>query len=652
MDLLRILDDKPAPSIVDAETLGVSGNTSGDYWLPTTMCLYQKQLTDQIVSLHYSDILRYFETTDYKEDVVLESMETMCKNSALVATHPFLLIDHFLPKSLITRDIPVHLSETSGKFTVLRDLFTLVQEYETNTAVVCQSGRTMDLVEALLLGNKVSIKRYDGHSARSRQKKSKRVSHPCTVHLFPSEGWDNKAYPVDKKTKRFDMFVAVDPTVDTTKDDMLSILQLGRRTRDVDPKAPIARLVAINSFDHCDLYFRKEYEKGSKEYLESVTAGVVVLRDRIGVLPPDLRPIYSQHLGYLVEWLENPSLPWPLPDVYRIKHYNSMDVERSLLSEVNYTQNDDLDSAFTQGPMKKRGRGRPQLNELKDSANNNEHDESVPSFYETKRLKNDYSKNPMKQGKGVLTGIISNDDSMGANYHLSSEILTHKLVQSMAQVYFELERQSDQIRMYTDIDAIEQRHANFYSNEDQTMKEKLNMCQGTISYNKNICEELEEDNVDHYKRNEKLEVELEEKFEVLLETFPDSKPLKELLIKNYDLKDKLEDVNKKIDSKSTEILYMQAELQKAKDSLKTSSKEIEKVIEECRKIEVDLKVKADGFEKEKDELDEDIIKINKNITDERKHNETLVQKLEELGETLQNIPIQRIRPSHPTGRRR
>lgn len=69
MDLLRILDTKPIPTIVDATTLGISGNTSGDYWLPTTMSLYQKELTDQIVSLHYSDILRYFETSHYKEDV-------------------------------------------------------------------------------------------------------------------------------------------------------------------------------------------------------------------------------------------------------------------------------------------------------------------------------------------------------------------------------------------------------------------------------------------------------------------------------------------------------------------------------------------------------------------------------------------------------
>ena len=60
MDLLRILDTKPIPTIVDATTLGISGNTSGDYWLPTTMSLYQKNHGSNsiITLLRYLEILR------------------------------------------------------------------------------------------------------------------------------------------------------------------------------------------------------------------------------------------------------------------------------------------------------------------------------------------------------------------------------------------------------------------------------------------------------------------------------------------------------------------------------------------------------------------------------------------------------------------
>lgn len=650
MDLLRILDDKPAPSIVDAKTLGVSGNTSGDYWLPTTMCLYQKELTDQIVSLHYSDILRYFETTDFKEDVVLESMETMCHNSALVATHPFLLIDHFLPKSLITRDIPVHLSETSGKFTVLRDLITLVQEYETNTAIVCQAGRTMDLVEALLLGNKVHIKRYDGHSIKSKQKKHKKVSHSCTVHLFPSTGWDTKKHPIERRLERFDMFIAVDPTVDTDSKDMLSILTHARKSKSVEARSPIVRLVAINSLDHCDLYFRKEYKKDSKEYLESVTAAVVVLRDRVGVLPPDLRPIYNQHLGYLVEWLEDPCLPWPLPDAYAIKHYNSMDVERSLLSEVNYNQNDDLDTAFTSN-NKKRSRGRPQLNGHKDSSNDTtggDDNGSVPSFYETKRLKNDYSKNPTKQGKGILTGIISNDESMGANYHLSSEILTHKLMQLMGQIYFELERQKQEIQMYKDVNPIEEKHVEFYNNEDAKIKTKLDNCVGVTVSNKNGYKRLEDENKEYYSKIEDLESQLESKFKVLDNKWENSHELTDLISKSYELTEEIEKETRKGESKVTESKYMEKEIDRALISINESTTGMATITAECQKIEEDLRVSSSMFRTEKEQVIEKIAKLKEEIESEKKINKSLETKLEILAEDLKKIPVQRIRPSNTT----
>lgn len=657
MNLLRILDDKPAPSIADAKTLGVSGNTSGDYWLPTTMCLYQKELTDQIVSLHYSDILRYFSTSDFKEDVVLESMKTMCRNSAKVATHPFLLIDHFLPKSLIARDIPSHLCETSGKFAVLRDLITLLQDYETQTALVCCPGRTMDLVEALLLGNKVNIKRYDSNSIKSRQKKQKKVSHSCTVHIFPSKDWDSSQHPIDKNIPRFDMFIALDHTVDTNNEDMVMILTHGRRTRSkgattktIEPRSPIVRLVAINSFEHCDLYFRKKYGKGTKEYLESVTAAVVVLRDRVGVLPPDLRPIYNQHLGYLIAWLEDPSLPWPLPDVYTIKHYNSMDVERSLLSEVNYKQNDDLDSAFSTNNKKRSRSNRPQLNGLKESSVSSDIMVSpvVPSFYETKRLKNDYSKNPTKQRKGMLTGIIRNDGNSSSNYHLSSDILTHRLIQSMAQIYYDLERQKQELQMYQDVNPIEERHRNFYSNEDIDMSEKLNKCDGDIELNKDHYREVERENKSFYQNIDSLQ----KQFDDMLVDFTKKGELfcklKDLILKKYDLEEMFEKETKKCESKGIESNYMQKEITRARDSIKDSVKNIDKLSIECQKMEDDLRSISDNFCIKTDEVNKEIKELKQAWLIEKQLNESLQEKLETLTERLQKMPVQRVRTSQQT----
>lgn len=427
MDLFKILDTAPEPTIVDARTMGVAEDTSGDYWLPTPMCLYQKDLTDQIVSLHYSDILKYFETKDYKEDLVFQSMKTMCLNSELVATHPYLLIDHFMPKSLLAKDIPQHLSDSSGKFNVLRDLITLVQGHKFDILIVCQSGRSMDLLEALLLGNKVHIKRYDGSSIKIKQKQRNFL---CTCHLFPYIPTNTKKHRIGPEILP-NLIICIDPTIDITQ---LGIQQLTqkRKVKHSRNTVPIIRLTTINSIDHCRLFFSKTLEKESNEYLVKVSAAVVVLRDIVGTLPPDLRPIYSQNLRYLTNWIENRSLPWPLPDVYPIKVYTSIDVEKSLLTEVHYTQSDDpLKNAF----QSERKRCR------KNDERNNKDNSKQASYYQMKRLKNDYSTNPLKQNFQHISDISSRLSTNDMDYNVSSGILTHAFIQSIGTIYERLQRQ-------------------------------------------------------------------------------------------------------------------------------------------------------------------------------------------------------------------
>lgn len=457
MDLSKILDTAPEPAIVDAQTMGVSGDISGDYWLPTPMCLYQKELSEQIVSLHYADILKYYETEDYNTDVVLHSMETMCLNSEYVATHPYLLIDHYIPKSLITKDIPNHLAETSGKFAVLKDLVTLIQDYKTDTAIVCRPGRTMDLLEALLLGNRVNIKRYDGPSIKTKQKLRK---HPCTCHLFSSKGFNNQ-HPVDDSIS-FGLLLCLDPTVDVSKPHIQTILTQARPTEGPGQRAPIIRLTTINAIDHCELYHSKYLKPKSREYLVKVSAAVVVLRDVVGTLPPDLRPIYSQGLKYLVDWLEDPSIPWPLPDIYPIKTFTPMDVEKSLLTEVRFNQvNDNLTHAFN---GKKRGR-RPNAAFAKDG--------DAISYYQLKRLKNDYSTNPLKQNMAQLTGITTSDTGTSQNYHLSGGLLTHKLIQAIGESYYKLENQSSELMNFLVKEENQLHRLKVISDEQKDIKNQL-----------------------------------------------------------------------------------------------------------------------------------------------------------------------------------
>nr|6Z6O_D Chain D, HDA1 complex subunit 3,HDA1 complex subunit 3 [Saccharomyces cerevisiae S288C]6Z6O_H Chain H, HDA1 complex subunit 3,HDA1 complex subunit 3 [Saccharomyces cerevisiae S288C]6Z6O_L Chain L, HDA1 complex subunit 3,HDA1 complex subunit 3 [Saccharomyces cerevisiae S288C]6Z6O_P Chain P, HDA1 complex subunit 3,HDA1 complex subunit 3 [Saccharomyces cerevisiae S288C] len=540
---------------------------SGDYWLPTTMSLYQKELTDQIVSLHYSDILRYFETSHYKEDVILESMKTMCLNGSLVATHPYLLIDHYMPKSLITRDVPAHLAENSGKFSVLRDLINLVQEYETETAIVCRPGRTMDLLEALLLGNKVHIKRYDGHSIKSKQKAN---DFSCTVHLFSSEGINFTKYPIKSKA-RFDMLICLDTTVDTSQKDIQYLLQYKRERKGLERYAPIVRLVAINSIDHCRLFFGKKFDKNSREYLENVTAAMVILRDRLGTLPPDLRPIYSQKLHYLVEWLENPTVPWPLPDIYPLKQYTSMDVERSLLTEVHF----------------------------KNSSN--------------------------------------------VNYHLSSGIITHKLIQSMGEVYMDICVQKQELDDYSCLDDLQNDHLKFFSNEDEKIIKEYETVLRTNNENLNRSHELEVENNLKFSQIETLEKDIETLKGSLMAQGETLSKLKDAFVKTDNVQDEIEKEERVSVSRDTEKKYMEQEIKRAVDAIRENEEETHKLNEKQNGLESELKLKFEKSEISTKELNEKIGFLKKELKLENDLNEELVGQLSKTMDNLENLTIPRVR---------
>ncbi|EDO18364.1 hypothetical protein Kpol_1013p36 [Vanderwaltozyma polyspora DSM 70294] len=633
MDLLKILDTKPVPGIVDAKTLDISGNTSGDYWLPTTMCLYQKELTDQIVSLHYSDILRYFETNDYKEDVVLQSLETMCLNSQYVATHPYLLIDHHMPKSLVKKDLPMHLTETSGKFAALRDLVNILQEYENNIAIICRKGRTMDLLEALLLGNKVNIKRYDGNLIKSKQKPRKCSS---SFHLFPSTDLQFRKFPIQINDE-FDIVIALDPSVDSTDQDIQYILKYRRDKNTSNRKAPLIRMIAINSIDHCDLYFNKKYKNGSKEQLEYKTAAVVVLRDRVGILPPDLRPIYSQKLNYLVEWIENPTLPWPLPDVFAIKEYTPMDVEKSLLTEVNYSNTEDyLEAAFTTN--RKRGRA-PEDRDANKECN-------IPSFYDVKRVQNDYSTNPLKQNMTQLTGITTANGLDSIDYHLSSGILTHKLIQSINEVYKGIQRQYDEIKDYKDVQSIQLNHENYLKDEQSKMKTKYEDANSKKDSNISTSTVLDTEGTEIHNRIDTLDKKNEADLKTLEEKGESYKNLKEIYLKQKELKDNLEKEERLKISRDSEKEYMQKEISRAENAIQECNDEISKIDIEMAELSTNLEDKFTSYREKTEKVQEKISNLKKSINNEENDLINLKEKLRKTLMNLNNLPTPRIRVSN------
>lgn len=621
MDLLKILDTAPDPAIVDAQTMGVSGDTSGDYWLPAPMCLYQKELTDQIVSLHYSDILKYFETSDYKEDIVIGSMKSMCLNSEYVATHPYLLIDHFMPKSLITKDIPGHLAETSGKFAVLRDLMSLVQEYETHTLIMARPGRTMDLLEALLLGNKVNIVRHDGQTIKT---KNKPKNFSCTCHLVSSN--NTRKMPIEfPKNITVDMVICLDPTCDPEDPTIMRIRKQNRPKRGTDTCAPAIRLTTIDSIDHCELYFGKYLKKDSREYLVKVAAAVVVLRDIVGTLPPDLRPIYSQNLKYLSSWLDNPNMPWPLPDVYPISEYTSMDVEKSLLTEVSYSQTgNDLKEQFI-NDRKRRNRG-------------NLKERSSLLYYKSKRIKNDYSTNPLKQEMAVLTWVSASGQQKGEiDYHLATDILTHKMIQSIENIYDKNEKQIQELKDFEKMEPIQQQHYEKAKQDYDDIKGKLDDCEQKLRDDESKVKNfLDQADIKH-KKIENINSEINDLLEQLSSKSESHKELKTLLIDIANLNESHDKEQRNLDAKLSERAYMEKEISRAEQAINDSKVEESKLQEEIKNLQDQIEEKMLKNEEEVKNAKQKVDLLQSQIEQESHNFSVLHSKLGYITDRLSKI---------------
>ncbi|KAH3675189.1 hypothetical protein OGATHE_001528 [Ogataea polymorpha] len=592
MDLLKILDAKPEPTIADEHfNVNEDYQMSNDYKIPTPMSDFQKELTDQIVSLHYSDILKFFERVDDAREndrVVLDSLETMLLNTQLVCSHPYLLIDHYFPKSLTARDIPKRLSETSCKFKILSDLLNLLDgiynvkdKPSFDVAIIARPGKTLDLIDALCLGQKCNFKRYSGTKLKEASGSNKKHVN-LNVHLFPSDMKNLTAEP----TTRMKIIISFDISCSLDHDKVLKLRN--RSTR-------ILRLVPINSIEHIALYYRDLVAtRNYNDYLKPVTAALVVLRDRVGQLPSELRPIYNKNLEFLTNWLRDPEVnKWPLLDLTSIPMYTASDVEKSLLTEVKFnfdnddflkeeeTKDNDLNLNFNfNGKTQMIGHIiQPRFK----SKNNRKTD-----FYESKRLEKKYLSNELNSDSKQVTGI-SKEIAM-------DQILTHTLMSQFDQ------KLEDLILLNKELESFDR----FYDTHNNGMREIL-------STNQQITTELAEQELLSNERSKKI-TELNEQIsklkgsvtekqseieDIISEKVPKAEGAQRWLtadIQIQRLKEEIEKLRLKVESAGSERKYMLIERDRATQSMEDSIRETEekqKQIDELRqKIEA-LKLESD-----------------------------------------------------------
>lgn len=640
MDLLRILDGTPEPPIVDLELTDI--NDSGEYTIATPVYEFQRELTDQIISLHYSDILKYCETND-KTELIVKSLEICIQNCTLVCSHPYLLITHYMPKNLLQRDMALKLAETSGKFNVLKDLINVMcmscesiygvprmansnspkkrgqNPGSSNGAtanhkhigiVLSNINKLVDLVEALLIGNVTrpfKLKRYVGNYLRRDHKKNEPSNANITVHLIPGDFKDMKQ---ELASIKFDFIIKLDELV---PDDYVSRLRIQNRPNPCNT----IKLIPMLSIEHCKIFYHGQQE--DPRYLYKLISSIVCLRDQIGILPPDIFPIYNQGLNYLLgffnEAFKNDIYPiWPLPNLAKIPNFTAIDVEKSLLTEVNfhYTPYDnDINND----------------NEEKVSRMSNK--KPKKTYYELNRLQLNYITNPLTNDFDKLLGIFNHNimEDKQVNY------LTHKLLTQINNLYMEYEVVQQEYEIFTqyNTDSVQEKVGRRYLELNRTSSNLVGDIDhvtsriklGNKKFNKRI-EEIEEikKDIEGLKNNVEDFASRED-----VKAFDEKVTLVKNQIKIWELTTSVKDNIAKIKSKQDEKNYMKSEFENSVKSIKESKA----TITELKELNENLHKRYNTFkELDNEELKNFRVERNKllaKIEKSRQENSQLKEKL-------------------------
>lgn len=544
MNLHRILDTHPIPVLTSAHWPTPSNDyiIGKKYTLATPAMPLQMELQDQIVSLHYSDILKFFNYSSLSTEIAKESLITMVSNSLIICSHPYLLIEHYFPKSLTTRDTPKRLTETSGKFQMVSDLLTqmYLSGRKINVCIIGYPNKMLDLIDALCMGHKCNIIRHKGIKLRDSTS-NKKLSDNVNVHIIGSDF--DSCNDVDDDSIKFDFILNMDSMADMENQWLKS-----HCNDDYNKSTVFIELLTSNSIEHICHHFLKNDEQlksinNLDPYLNEIVAAMVVLREKIGHIPSGLKPAYSDNLAYLRPYLVNPnSVQWSLPDMSKIGKYTSGDVEKSLLREVKFNiENPDDDIISASVTTKK------QNDKFFDGG-----------YYLQKRLEKKYLSNPLLGGYAQLTGI-SREVSGG-------EVLTHTLMFDYENVLNDWGNMNSKVKSFEQFNNNRLKHWKETNEELAKMKElvneknsKLNFINNDILQNDSKCG-IKKENIKQF----------EKKINILANDQIIGEYVKRDQLK-FDLLLQISKLESKLESSNNESKYMKEEIERAEKSITESN---------------------------------------------------------------------------------
>ncbi|QLL33416.1 hypothetical protein HG536_0E03270 [Torulaspora globosa] len=150
-------------------------------YLLVDLTSFQKDLVEILISLHASSLKQEIEAADdkinngdekmYPQLSAKQMMYIFDSNFRAVANHPCLLVDHYMPRQFLRMEPNENLVNNSDKFRKLQQILCGIIERDRvefpqvlRICLISHSVRELDLLEGLILGQRVRIKRLSGTS--------------------------------------------------------------------------------------------------------------------------------------------------------------------------------------------------------------------------------------------------------------------------------------------------------------------------------------------------------------------------------------------------------------------------------------------------------------------------------------------------------
>ncbi len=656
------------------------------FYFPVKMSEIQIDLTEQLLALHRDEIITMvdflnktngikvvkeeakLEKINAERDSLIQSLHLIDHSLKTITIHPYLLVDHYIPKNSLLKEPPERFEHASGKFEMLRVLIDVLQQphlkdlntqpqsanKKLNVVLVAQSGKELDLVEAFILGRKVNCVRITGTSLFSQpttttyhyskaspkeHSKTKRGKGKHNLHKYKEEIpvkkviTDSLEYPTTfqlmSTSQLVSQFTLISDDIDLiiSFDTSFDVKLFDNNLAGFRLPIPVIRLITYNSIDHGFVYFQ-QLAHFSEEDLKLKALLVAVQSRGEYVKFSKNQNNQKKDENLLINKLI--SIPNVLKNILNHKYLGKEENDKfTNLPTFNPIFKDKVERAFNE-------------NYSVNFDPDNDEDDDDDYTNNNKRLKIDTSLAlDYKDDSGINSTIFETSQVRNQHY---KQVLTKQLNENLTELKKVVEKQKEALKPLQERESIRQNEIDSTNLRTADLYQKWQVLGNEIKHEDKKNERQELDYQRALNRYEKKK-ELWNRYREVANgnSKIDSIKMEEQEVKKADLKKRIKEVEELLDKlgkendksreqyrdKSLESLKLNGELKDIKVQHTT-------LIDKLKNADLSIKLKTLYLEEQKEMKEEEVKRLNSDIGFLKHHTATLGDILRERNNLLSN----------------